>query len=76
MQQFGSLAGLHEIHNSSNGYLHAATVLKLVGDKEKAQAVLVAGESELALAESAPPDYGQGQARSLAHVLQIATQGQ
>lgn len=76
VQHFGSLAGLHEIHNSSNGFMGAIDAPKLVGDSTKAQAVLAAGKDTTALTEGPPPAHRQGQARSLAHVLQIATQGQ
>ncbi len=76
VEHFGSLAGLHEIYNSSNGFMGAIDGPKLVGDSIKALAVLEAGKDAAALAEGAPPVHGQGQVRSLTHVLQIATLGQ
>ena len=76
VEHFGSLAGLHEIYNSSNGFMDALEAAKLVGDTAKALAILAAGKDAAALAEGAPQAHGQGQVRSLAQVLQIATQGQ
>ena len=76
VEYFGSLAGLHEIYNSCNGFVGAIDAPKLVGDTTKAQAVLAAGKDTPALAEGSSPAHGQGQVRSLAHVLQIAKQGQ
>ena len=76
VQHFGSLVGLHEIYNSSNGFMGAIDAPKLVGDSTKALAVLTAGKYSAALAEGALQAHGQGQVRSLAHLLQIATQGQ
>ena len=63
VKQFGSLPGLIEITNHSNGQYEHIPQPKLIGDPAKAQAVLEAGK-ESALAVNSP--VLRGECRSLA----------
>ena len=70
VKQSGHLAGFFEITNRSNGYLDAVEPPKLIGDPDKARAVLEAGNSALALTEG--PENKRGEVRSLSGLLAAA----
>ncbi|MDL2272834.1 DUF6475 domain-containing protein [Desulfovibrio sp. OttesenSCG-928-I05] len=61
VQVFGVLAGIFEIQNSANGFLEHIPQPKLVGNTEKAQAVLEAGRQMiLEASQQAALPAGQG----------------
>ncbi|SBW05557.1 conserved hypothetical protein [uncultured delta proteobacterium] len=85
VQVFGVLAGIFEIQNSANGFLEHIPQPKLVGNPEKAQAVLEAGRQQAleatqrrALPEAQPAPVGSAQRgshgapASIGEILSIA----
>jgi hypothetical protein len=67
--QSGHFPGLFEITNCSNGYHDHVEPPKLIGDPDKARAVLEAGKSTLALTEG--PDAMRGEIRALSDLMNI-----
>ena len=68
VKQFGHLPGVFEITNSANGYLTNIGPPKLIGNSSKANAVLDAGKSQLAIIEG--PEKVRGEIRSLSDLLE------
>ena len=71
VKQSGHLPGLFEITNCSNGYHDHVEPPKLIGDPDKARAVLEAGKSTLAL--TGGPENMRGEIRNLSGLLEAVT---
>lgn len=71
VKQSGHLPGLFEITNCSNGYHDHVEPPKLIGDPDKARAVLEAGKSTFAL--TGGPENMRGEIRSLSGLLEAVT---
>ena len=69
VKQSGHLPGLFEITNYSNGFFDYVDPPKLIGDPDKARAVLEAGQSTLMLAEG--PVNIRGEIRALSDALRV-----
>ena len=69
VKQSGHLPGLFEITNYSNGFFDYVDPPKLIGDPDKARAVLEAGQSTLMLAEG--PVNIRGEIRGLSDALRV-----
>lgn len=69
VKQSGHLPGIIEISNYSNGYHEHIPPPKLVGDPDKAKAVLESGKSPLALTEA--PENMRGEIRTASGLLTV-----
>ena len=69
VKQSGHLPGLFEITNYSNGFFDYVDPPKLIGDPDKARAVLEAGQSTLMLAEG--PVNIRGEIRALSDAMRV-----
>lgn len=69
VKQSGHLPGIIEISNYANGYHEHIDPPKLIGDPDKARAVLEAGKCALSLTQG--PDAIRGEIRALADALHI-----
>lgn len=64
----GHLPGIFEISNSANGYHEHIEPPKLIGDQNKARAVLEAGKNPLAITKG--PENIRGEIRAVSSVLE------
>ena len=69
VKQLGHLPGLIEISNYSNGYQEHIPLPKLIGDMDKAKAVLESGKSPLAVTEG--PENMRGEIRTVSDLVKV-----